>query len=168
MDTAAEQLRRNGLRNTVQRRAVLGALADRPHATASQVASALPLAGLSRQGLYNILDDLTRVGLVRRIEPAGSAARYELRVGDNHHHLVCRTCGRVEDVSCAVGAAPCLEPSDSSGFAIDEAEVTWWGRCAQCAAGGGAAGRAPRAAATKTDSQRFDRTKRDREYEARD
>lgn len=134
MGTAADELRRTGLRNTAQRRAVLGALADQPHATAAQVAASLPSIGLSRQGLYNILDDLTRVGLVRCIEPAGSATRYELRVGDNHHHLVCRTCGRVEDVSCAIGAAPCLEPSDPNGFAIDEAEVTWWGICAQCAA----------------------------------
>jgi Fur family ferric uptake transcriptional regulator len=113
---------------------VLGVLAGQPHATAAQIAGSLPGLGLSRQGLYNILDDFTRVGLVRCIEPAGSAARYELRVGDNHHHLVCRHCGRVEDVACAVGAAPCLEPSDDSGFAIDEAEVTWWGTCAACAA----------------------------------
>jgi Fur family ferric uptake transcriptional regulator len=134
VETAAEQLRRTGLRNTVQRRAVLAALAERPHATASQVAAALPTLGLSRQGLYNILDDFNRVGLVRCIEPAGSAARYELRVGDNHHHLVCRACGRVEDVACAVGAAPCLDPSDlPRGFAVDEAEVTWWGLCSDCA-----------------------------------
>jgi Fur family ferric uptake transcriptional regulator len=116
---------------------VLGALADRPHATAAEVAAALPGMGLSRQGLYNILDDLTRVGLLRCIEPAGSATRYELRVGDNHHHLVCRRCGRVEDVACAVGAAPCLEPSEEAartGFSVDEAEVTWWGLCATCRA----------------------------------
>jgi Fur family ferric uptake transcriptional regulator len=134
VDSAADELRRTGLRNTAQRRAVLGALADRPHATAADVAASLRAVGLSRQGLYNILDDLTRVGLVRCIEPAGSATRYELRVGDNHHHVVCRSCGRVEDVACAVGAAPCLEPSQDSGFAIDEAEVTWWGTCAECAA----------------------------------
>jgi Fe2+ or Zn2+ uptake regulation protein len=133
VETAADDLRRTGLRNTVQRRAVLGALAQLPHSTAAQVAAAIPGVDLSRQGLYNVLDDLTRAGLVRSIEPAGSAARYELRVGDNHHHVVCRGCGRVEDVPCAVGAAPCLEPSDGQGFAIDEAEVTWWGRCAECA-----------------------------------
>ena len=134
MGSVADELRRTGLRNTAQRRAVLGALADQPHATAADVAGSLGEVGLSRQGLYNILDDLTRVGLVRCIEPAGSATRYELRVGDNHHHVVCRSCGRVEDVACAVGAAPCLEPSEGNGFAIDEAEVTWWGICAECAA----------------------------------
>lgn len=134
MDAAAEDLRRSGLRNTAHRRAVLATLAGMPHSTAAEVAGALGQDGLSRQGLYNVLDDLTRVGLVRCIEPAGSAARYELRVGDNHHHVVCRRCGRVEDVACAVGSAPCLDPSESQGFAIDEAEVTWWGLCAECAA----------------------------------
>jgi Fur family ferric uptake transcriptional regulator len=113
---------------------VLAALEQHPHATAADIAADLVDDELSRQGLYNVLDDLTRVGLVRRIEPAGSATRYELRVGDNHHHLVCRSCGRVEDVACAVGAAPCLDPSETPrGFRVDEAEVTWWGLCASCA-----------------------------------
>jgi Fur family ferric uptake transcriptional regulator len=95
-------------------------------------------AGLSRQGLYNVLDDLTRADLVRCIEPAGSPARYELRVGDNHHHLVCRSCGRIEDVDCVIGAAPCLDPAENKGFAIDEAEITWWGMCDRCTADDGA------------------------------
>lgn len=107
-----------------------------PHLTAAQVAGAvdglLPKT-LSRQGLYNVLDDLTRAGLVRCIEPAGSVARYEMRVGDNHHHLVCRSCGCVEDVDCSVGEAPCLQPvSAPEGFQLDEAEVTWWGTCRSC------------------------------------
>jgi Fe2+ or Zn2+ uptake regulation protein len=136
MPSAAE-LRASGLRVTSRRQAVLAVLADRPHVTAAQVAAELAEdaqpATLSRQGLYNILDDLTRVGLVRCIEPAGSAARYELSGGDNHHHLVCRSCGRVEDVACAVGEAPCLTPVETAGFVVDEAEVTWWGLCAECA-----------------------------------
>lgn len=131
-------LRQAGLRVTTQRRAVLGALQGAAHATAAEVASRiadLPVEGfseVSRQGLYNVLDDLTRVGLVRRIEPAGSATRYELRAGDNHHHLVCRSCGRISDVACAVGQAPCLDRPISKGFVIDEAEITWWGECMHC------------------------------------
>jgi Fur family ferric uptake transcriptional regulator len=132
----AEGLRGKGLRVTAQRQAVLAALADKPHASAAELAAVLGdgiITGPSKQGLYNVLDDLTRVGLVRCIEPAGSAARYELRVGDNHHHVVCRSCGRMEDVDCAVGAAPCLEPAETAtGFVVDEAEVTWWGQCAAC------------------------------------
>lgn len=137
---AGELLRRRGLRSTAQRRAVLTALQGRPHASAADLEERIRTAagpeasagGLSRQGLYNVLEDLTRVHLVRCIEPAGSPARFELRVGDNHHHLVCRSCGRIEDVDCAVGAAPCLDPVEDSGFTVDEAEVTWWGRCADC------------------------------------
>jgi Fe2+ or Zn2+ uptake regulation protein len=134
--SAAEDLRGRGLRVTSQRQAVLGVLADNPHATAAELAAVItadgPNAGMSKQGLYNVLDDLTRVGLVRCIEPARSPARYELRVGDNHHHVVCRSCGRMEDIDCAVGEAPCLEPATATGFAIDEAEVTWWGLCVPC------------------------------------
>ncbi|MGW6513611.1 Fur family transcriptional regulator [Streptomyces niveus] len=89
-------------------------------------------AGMSRQGLYNVLEDLTGAGLIRRIEPAGSPTRYELRVGDNHHHLVCRQCGPIEDVDCATGVALCLEPVGRTGFAIEEAEITWWGLCVRC------------------------------------
>ncbi|GAA3724565.1 transcriptional repressor [Streptomyces tremellae] len=134
--TATELLRQKGLRSTAQRRAVLDALTAGSHATAAEVEQRIEAAhlaaGLSRQGLYNVLDDLTRAGLVRCIEPAGSPTRYELRVGDNHHHLVCRACGRIEDVDCTVGAAPCLDPLDAKGFALDEAEITWWGVCDAC------------------------------------
>jgi Fur family ferric uptake transcriptional regulator len=135
---AADDLRSRGLRVTAQRQAVLGALADSPHATAVELATQLAeddssqAFGMSKQGLYNVLDDLTRVGLVRCIQSARSAARYEVRVGDNHHHVVCRSCGRMEDIDCAVGAAPCLEPAEADGFVLDEAEVTWWGVCATC------------------------------------
>ncbi|MFI6017832.1 MULTISPECIES: Fur family transcriptional regulator [unclassified Streptomyces] len=126
-------LKGKGLRSTAQRRAVLTALRGRPHSTAADLETRVGAAGgLSRQGLYNVLDDLTKAELVRCIEPAGSPARYELRVGDNHHHLVCRSCGRIEDVDCSVGAAPCLTPGDDRGFAVDEAEITWWGLCAEC------------------------------------
>ncbi|OON75380.1 Fur family transcriptional regulator [Streptomyces tsukubensis] len=154
MDAFAEELRAKGLRSTAQRRAVLTALEGAPHSTAPGLESALGVGrpgaapertgdgsgrtgdapAFSRQGLYNVLDDLTRAGLVRRIEPAGSAARYELRVGDNHHHVVCRSCGDVEDVDCVIGAAPCLEPLEDRGFVIEEAEVTWWGVCGPCRA----------------------------------
>ncbi|MEW2506780.1 Fur family transcriptional regulator [Amycolatopsis sp. CA-161197] len=136
MDDFAVQLKRRGLRNTAQRRAVLGAVRDHPHTTAAEIAAAVEAGtgGLSRQGLYNVLDDLVGVGLLRTLEPAGSPARFELDRHDNHHHLVCRACGRIEDVPCAVGSAPCLHPSSAPGFTIDEAEVTWWGLCAECAA----------------------------------
>ncbi|MEU9978063.1 Fur family transcriptional regulator [Streptomyces sp. NPDC051014] len=126
-------LKGKGLRSTAQRRAVLTALRGHPHSTAADLETRVGAAGgLSRQGLYNVLDDLTKAELVRCIEPAGSPARYELRVGDNHHHLVCRRCGRIEDVDCGVGAAPCLTPGDDRGFAVDEAEITWWGLCGEC------------------------------------
>lgn len=128
-------MRAHGLRVTQPRRLVLDALAERPHVTAAEIATtvAADAGSLSRQGLYNVLADLVRTGLVRCIEPAGSAARYELRVGDNHHHLICRACGRVEDVDCAVGATPCLTPGTTpAGFVLDEAEVTWWGTCSSC------------------------------------
>ncbi|GGV30344.1 Fur family transcriptional regulator [Streptomyces spectabilis] len=137
---AAGLLRAKGLRSTAQRRAVLSALDGHPHSTAAELesrigvaAEASPAAGsLSRQGLYNVLDDLARARLIRCIEPAGSPTRYELRVGDNHHHLVCRSCGRIEDVDCTVGHAPCLTPENDRGFAVDEAEIIWWGVCASC------------------------------------
>ncbi len=138
MQPASDELREHGLRATTPRQAVLAALAGARHVTAAEIAVRLAggrSARVSRQGLYNVLDDLTRVGLVRCIEPAGSPARYELRVGDNHHHLVCRGCGRIDDIDCAVGVAPCLDPSEPPadlGFVVDEAEVTWWGLCASC------------------------------------
>ena len=133
---AAERIRSAGLRVTEPRRAVLEALHERPHASADelfgQVAVALPQTSL--QSVYNALGDFVDAGLVRRIEPAGRPGLFELRVDDNHHHLVCSGCGRVEDIDCAVGPAPCLTPSDSHGFTIAAAEVTFWGTCPECAA----------------------------------
>jgi Fe2+ or Zn2+ uptake regulation protein len=134
---AAAQLRAAGLRVTAPRLAVHAALAAEPHSTAADlIAAASSAGGVSKQGLYNVLADFESAGMLRRIEPAGSPARFELRVGDNHHHLVCRMCGRTEDVDCAVGEAPCLVPSTTSGFVLDEAEVVWWGRCSDCASDG--------------------------------
>ncbi len=135
--TSDQLLRERGLRATTHRLAVLDALADHPHGTAADITDRLDTRRradrLSKQGLYNVLDDLTRAGVLRRIEPAGSAARYELRVGDNHHHMVCRECGAVADVDCATGSTPCLDPSDlEPGFVVDEAEVVWWGTCGEC------------------------------------
>jgi Fur family ferric uptake transcriptional regulator len=127
-------LRAAGLRVTAGRVAVLGALADRPHTDAETVFRAVlaELPGTSIQNVHNVLGDLADAGLVRRIEPAGSAALYERRIGDNHHHVVCTSCGAVADVDCVVGHAPCLTPSDASGFAIASAEVTFWGLCLSC------------------------------------
>jgi Fur family transcriptional regulator, stress-responsive regulator len=138
VDTAAA-LRSSGLRVTKQRLAVISALAEAPHSGADAVRSRVRSAvgQVSTQAIYDVLNALTDRGLVRRIQPAGSCARYELRVGDNHHHVVCRRCGDVTDIDCATGAAPCLEPSNldlaSAGFVVDEAEVTYWGLCAMCA-----------------------------------
>ncbi|MGZ0711420.1 Fur family transcriptional regulator (plasmid) [Coraliomargarita sp. W4R53] len=133
---AAQLIRRAGLRVTDSRRAVVVALADHPHASADelfqQVSEDVPQTSL--QSVYNALGDFVEVGLVRRIEPAGHPRLYELRARDNHHHLVCSKCGVVKDVDCAVGAAPCLEPSDARGFAIETAEVTFWGVCPTCVA----------------------------------
>lgn len=130
----SEVLRRNGLHVTAQRLAVLRAVARRPHGTADEIAGIVrdEIGVISRQAVYDALGTLSDKGLIRRIQPSGSPARYEDRVGDNHHHLICRDCGRLVDVDCAVGAAPCLIPSDSSGFEIDEAEVVYWGHCPDC------------------------------------
>lgn len=130
---AATRLREAGLRATETRLAVHAALSRLPHSTAAALIDAVG-GQISKQGIYNVLEDLVGAGIVRRIEPAGSPALFELRVGDNHHHLVCRICGRTEDVDCAVGDAPCLMPPVTSGFVPDEAEVVWWGRCGACAA----------------------------------
>jgi Fe2+ or Zn2+ uptake regulation protein len=132
--TWARELRRTGLRVTGPRLSVLSVLAERPHADADTIVTAArDLHGsLSPQAVYGVLKALVTAGLARRIEPAGAPALFELRVGDNHHHLVCRTCGAVADVDCAVGAAPCLEPSDAAGFVVDEAEVVFWGLCREC------------------------------------
>ncbi len=131
-------LRAAGLRVTRPRVAVITALSTTPHSRADAVIAAVRTqADVSTQAVYDVLNTLTERGLVRRFQPAGSAARYELQRGDNHHHVVCRTCGSVTDVECASGEAPCLDlPSttDVHGFSIDEAEVTWWGQCPACRA----------------------------------
>lgn len=133
-DARAELLRHHGLQVTAQRLAVLAAVADHPHATADELAEAVrsDIGSISRQGVYDVLGTLVDKGVLRRIQPAGSPARYEDRVGDNHHHLVCRDCGAMVDVECAVGHTPCLVASDPGGYAIDEAEVIYWGRCPEC------------------------------------
>ncbi|HEY5882188.1 MAG TPA: Fur family transcriptional regulator [Nakamurella sp.] len=130
-----QKLRDAGLRVTRQRAAVLAAVNARPH---SDTASIIEVArqdvpDLSHQAVYDALRALTAAGVLRCIEPAGSAARYETRTGDNHHHLICRSCGAIVDVDCAVGHAPCLTPARDHGYVIDEAEVVYWGRCPACA-----------------------------------
>jgi Fe2+ or Zn2+ uptake regulation protein len=129
-----QMLRGAALRVTRPRVAVLRAVHAHPHADTDSIIGAVrrDIPDVSHQAVYDVLRALTAAGLVRRIEPSGSVARYESRIGDNHHHLVCRSCGLVADVDCAVGEAPCLTPSDDSGFSIDEAEVTYWGRCPDC------------------------------------
>jgi Fur family ferric uptake transcriptional regulator len=129
-------LRRVGVQVTAQRLAVLHAVSQRPHSTPDDIDKAVrdELGAISRQAVYDALATLTDKGLLRRIQPAGSPARYEDRVGDNHHHLICRTCNRMVDVDCAVGATPCLTAADDRGYEIDEAEVVYWGRCPDCAA----------------------------------
>jgi Fur family ferric uptake transcriptional regulator len=127
-------LRAAGLRVTAPRLGVLRALQEHPHADTETVIGAVrrDLGSVSAQAVYNVLATLVSVGLVRRIEPAGSPARFEVRVGDNHHHVVCRVCGVAADVDCAVGRRPCLTPSEAHGFLLDEAEVTFWGICPGC------------------------------------
>ena len=129
-------LRDHGLRVTRPRIAVLEVLAEGGHFEVDEIANRVRgrLETVSMQAVYDVLGALARVGLARRIEPAGSPALYERRVGDNHHHVVCRGCGAIGDVDCAVGEAPCLEPSNTHGFVIDEAEVTFWGLCPTCQA----------------------------------
>ena len=131
----AERLLRDvGLRVTRPRLAVLAAVHERPHARTETVLTDVraELGAVSHQAVYDVLRALTDAGLVRRIQPAGSVARYEARVGDNHHHVICRACGSIADVDCAVGDTPCLTASDDNGFSIDEAEVVYWGRCSSC------------------------------------
>jgi len=138
METLALQgrLREAGLRVTRPRTAVLAAVHRLPHADTDSIIGAVreELPDVSHQAVYDVLRALTLAGLVRRIQPSGSVARYEARVGDNHHHVVCRSCGAIGDVDCAVGEAPCLTASNSQGFVIDEAEVVYWGLCPECAA----------------------------------
>lgn len=133
-DPHSGALHRAGLRSTRPRRAVLAWLVDHPHSTADAVGIGVreQYGAVSTQAVYDVLAACTDAGLVRRIEPAGHPARFERRVGDNHHHLVCRECGRTEDVDCVVGAPPCLTPADDHDFAVDEAEVVFWGRCPTC------------------------------------
>ncbi len=133
--SAADLLRGRGVQVTAQRLAVLQAVSAKPHATADIVADMArgEIGAISKQSVYDALATLVDAGIVRRIEPAGSAARYETRVGDNHHHLVCRGCSAVVDVDCAVGAAPCLTAADAAGYTVEEAEVTFWGTCPDCA-----------------------------------
>lgn len=135
IDSAA-LLRGRGIQVTAQRLAVLRAVSAQPHITADVVADVVrtEIGAISLQSVYDALGMLVTEGLVRRIQPSGSPARFEARVGDNHHHLICRECGRVVDVDCAVGAAPCLAPIDGRGYEIDEAEVAYWGRCPDCLA----------------------------------
>ncbi|WP_319942765.1 Fur family transcriptional regulator [Nocardia aurantia] len=128
-------LRAAALRVTAPRLAVLAAAHDHPHSDTDTLIGLVreALETVSHQAVYDVLRALTGAGLLRRIQPTGSVARYETRVGDNHHHVVCRVCGAIADVDCAVGATPCLTAADSSGFTIDEAEVIYWGRCPACA-----------------------------------
>ena len=137
MTTDADRsLREASLRVTAPRRTVLSVVHDHPHSDTETLLrlSREQLPTVSHQAVYDVLRALTDAGLVRRIQPAGSVARYEARVGDNHHHLVCRACGVVIDVDCAVGQTPCLTAADDAGFSIDEAEVVYWGRCPACTA----------------------------------
>ncbi|MEJ2336775.1 MAG: Fur family transcriptional regulator [Gemmatimonadales bacterium] len=131
---AADLLRQHRVQVTAQRLAVLGAVSGRPHSSADDVAEVVraEIGAISRQAVYDALGVLVEKGILRRIQPAGSPARYEQQLGDNHHHLVCRTCGRMVDVDCALGAAPCLDAADDWGYEIDEAEVIYWGRCPTC------------------------------------
>ena len=130
----AERLRQKGIQITAQRLAVLRAVSGRPHVTADGAAEVVrsEIGAISRQSVYDALAMLVTAGLIRRIQPAGSPARFEARVGDNHHHVICRCCGAIADVDCAVGEAPCLAPSDDHGFVIDEAEVVYSGLCPEC------------------------------------
>ncbi|WP_380169548.1 Fur family transcriptional regulator [Jannaschia sp. R86511] len=136
VDDLTRALRGSDLRVTRPRLAVLEAVHEHPHADTETVlrAARLMLGAVSHQAVYDVLRVLTDAGLLRRIEPAGSVARYEARTGDNHHHAVCRGCGAIVDVDCAVGHAPCLTASGSNGFVVDEAEVVYWGRCPACTA----------------------------------
>jgi Fur family transcriptional regulator, stress-responsive regulator len=144
------------LRVTRPRVAVLAAVHDHPHADTDSIIRAVreDLHEVSHQAVYDVLRALTSAGLVRRIQPSGSAARYEARVGDNHHHVVCRSCGAVEDVDCAVGTKPCLEPSEDHGFVIDEAEVIYWATCPACASDQDEPARTPSAMTNRATSGR--------------
>lgn len=134
MSDPVRLLRSQGIQVTAQRLAVLRVVAGQPHSTADEIAESVraDIGAISRQAVYDTLGMLVDKGLIRRIQPAGSPARYEDRVGDNHHHIICRVCGKTVDVDCAVGETPCLTAAEDSGFEIDEAEVIYWGRCPSC------------------------------------
>lgn len=132
----ANLLREHGVQVTAQRLAVMQAVSDRPHSKADDVANDVraEIGAISRQAVYDALGMLVEKGLIRRIQPAGASALYEDRVGDNHHHVICRNCSKTVDVDCAIGNAPCLTAADNSGYRIDEAEVIFWGLCPECSA----------------------------------
>jgi Fur family transcriptional regulator, stress-responsive regulator len=150
----ADLLRERGLRVTAQRLAVLRAVSAEAHVTAEAVAADVraDVGSISLQAVYDALGVLVDADLVRRIEPAGSPALFEARVNDNHHHLICRTCGQVSDVDCAVGAAPCLTAADDHGYQIDEAEVVYWGQCPTCSSNEGLEPVPQRSAKSRKDS----------------
>lgn len=135
-DDLAKTLREHGVQVTAQRLAVLRAVSRKPHCIVDDIAEEVrtDIGAISRQAVYDALGIMVEKGMIRRIQPAGSSARYEDRVGDNHHHLICRTCGKTVDVDCAVGDTPCLTAADASGYLIDEAEVIYWGVCPACLA----------------------------------
>jgi Fur family transcriptional regulator, stress-responsive regulator len=162
----ADLLRQRGIQVTAQRLAVLRAVSSEPHITADAVAEAVrsEIGAISLQSVYDALSVLVTEGLIRRIQPAGSPARFEDRVGDNHHHLICRVCGRVVDVDCAVGKAPCLNASDDSGYEIDEAEVAYWGRCPDCLDKSKSTARVPKKVRLKADTTSTVRLKPDTTY----
>jgi Fur family ferric uptake transcriptional regulator len=145
-------LRQAQLRVTRPRIAVLGVVHEHPHADTNSIIEAVrrQLGEVSHQAVYDVLQALTSAGLVRKIQPSGSVARYESRVADNHHHIVCRSCGAVADVDCSAGFAPCLTPSEAHGYAIDEAEVIYWGLCPSCSTAPAASTTAPTARASTT------------------
>lgn len=157
----AALLRRRGIQVTAQRLAVVRAVAGEPHITADGVAEVVraEIGAISLQSVYDALGLLVAEGLIRRIQPAGSPARFEDRVGDNHHHLICRICGRVVDVDCAAGSAPCLTAVDDMGYEIDEAEVAYWGRCAECLAKARARSRSKRPRRRRRSERMRARTK---------
>jgi len=136
MTEPAALLRQNGIPVTAQRLAVLRAVSEQPHGTVDAIAENVraSIGAISQQAVYDALGMLVKKGLIRRIQPAGSPTLYEDRIGDNHHHLICRSCGRTVDIDCAVGAAPCLTAAGNSGFEIDEAEIIYWGTCPDCIA----------------------------------
>ncbi len=156
----ADLLRQRGIQVTAQRLAVLRAVSGLPHITADGVAEVVRagIGAISLQSVYDALGVLVAEGLIRRIQPAGSPARFEDRVGDNHHHLICRICGRLVDVDCAVGSTPCLTAVDDRGYEIDEAEVAYWGRCPDCLAQARASSRSDRPARPRRSPRRIART----------